>query len=163
MAGVQKNMEFISREGTQMREGKTLMREAMLSNPEFRAWAHAEQRLIAELRATRLRIRNIMDEKRESAGKGIPVADRHRLGFELKNNRQEYFRLSFALGELREKMKTAFSKIVVSKTCEIIEEKTIIGEYPESAPANHLSECVYRHSLERSDVNSPKFVDMRVF
>lgn len=160
---MQKNMEFISREGTQMRDDKTLMREAMLANPEFRAWAHAEQRLIAELRATRLRIRNIMDEKRESAGKGIPVADRHRIGFELKKNRQEYFRLSLALGELREKMKTAFSKTVVRKTCEIIDENSIVGDYPEIEHKSHLSECAYRHSLGKAERNISKFVDMRVF
>lgn len=160
---MQKNMEFISREGTQMREEKTLVRETMLANPEFKAWAHAEQRLIAELEATRLRIRNIMDEKRESAGKGLPVADRHRLGFELKNNRQEYFRLSFALGELREKMKIAFSKIVVRKTCEIIEERNITGEIPDQGVASHLPECAYRHSLEKSESGKSKFVDTIVF
>ena len=169
MAGVQKNMEIISREGNQKREEKALMRDTMLTNPEFRAWAHAEQRLIAELEQARLRIRNIMDEKRESAGNGLPTADRQRLGFELKKNRQEYFRLSFALGELRERMNHTISQMIVRRTCQSIKENQINGEFAECVKlaesvktSNHLPECAYRYSIERGK-EMPKYIDMRVY
>jgi hypothetical protein len=163
MAGVQKNMEFLSRERTQSKANKTSDRESMLSTPELKALAHAEQRIIAALEAVKSRVRTIMEEKRNAIGKGFPE-DRRELDFELSQNRREYFRLSVLLGTVRQNLQSQYSATVIHRANESMIQHNIFGEMPDIPhSAQNFSECAYKKSKTMIFSEHGSMVDMKVF